>query len=93
MVHDTLLVSVSQRRASTTDFSCPLSLVYRVFDIIFAEGIEALFRFSLALLKQAESRLVEMDFEQLLKYLQMDIFEQYLEETGRFVQDAYEFRM
>lgn len=35
-----------------------LSLVYRVFDIEFTEGVEAIFRFALALLKKSEDSLV-----------------------------------
>ncbi|OXH55915.1 hypothetical protein J003_01952, partial [Cryptococcus neoformans] len=55
----------------------PLSLVYRVLDIVFAEGIEAVFRFSLALLKKSEEKLVQLDFEQILQFLQADLFEVY----------------
>ena len=60
-----------------TDNSFPLSLVYRVLDIVFAEGIEAIFRFSLALLTKSEDKLVELEFEQILSYLQTDLFESY----------------
>ncbi|ODN76152.1 hypothetical protein L202_06074 [Cryptococcus amylolentus CBS 6039] len=55
----------------------PLSLVYRVLDIVFAEGIEAIFRFSLALLKKSEAKLVSLEFEQILNYLQTDLYEVY----------------
>ncbi|WWC66780.1 uncharacterized protein I206_100685 [Kwoniella pini CBS 10737] len=55
----------------------PLSLVYRVLDIVFAEGIEAIFRFSLALLKKSENQLLELEFEQILNFLQSDLFEVY----------------
>ncbi|EIW67913.1 hypothetical protein TREMEDRAFT_33160 [Tremella mesenterica DSM 1558] len=55
----------------------PLTLVYRVLDIIFAEGIEAIFRFSLALLQQSEDKLVQLEFENILTYLQSDLFEVY----------------
>ncbi|WWC99290.1 hypothetical protein V866_006187 [Kwoniella sp. B9012] len=55
----------------------PLSLVYRVLDIVFAEGIEAIFRFSLALLKKSEDKLLELEFEQILNFLQSDLFEVY----------------
>jgi hypothetical protein len=48
-----------------------------VLDIVFAEGIEAIFRFSIALLKKSEDRLAEMEFEQILAYLQTDLFEDY----------------
>lgn len=69
--------------------------------MVFAEGIEAVFRFSLALLEAAEDKLVQLNFEQILDYLQTDLFEHYRdsqeeEETWRandFVRDAYEIRM
>lgn len=55
----------------------PLSLVYRVLDIVFAEGIEAIFRFSLALLRKSEDKLVTLEFEHILAYLQAELFEVY----------------
>jgi len=62
--------------------SFPLSLVYRVLDIVFAEGIEAIFRFSLALLQKSENKLVELEFEQILGFLQSDLFEVYRAEQS-----------
>jgi hypothetical protein len=60
-----------------SDHSFPLSLVYRVLDIVFAEGIEAIFRFSLALLTKSENKLIELGFEGILAFLQTDLFEIY----------------
>ncbi|RSH81499.1 GTPase-activating protein [Saitozyma podzolica] len=80
----------------------PLALVYRVLDIVFAEGVEAIFRFSLALLKKSEDTLVDMEFEEILNFLQTDLFEMYRvgdsegeEEwkANEFVRDAYEIRI
>ncbi|ORY34203.1 rab-GTPase-TBC domain-domain-containing protein [Naematelia encephala] len=86
----------------------PLSLVYRVLDIVFAEGIEAIFRFSLALLQKSEAKLVNLEFEQILSYLQSDLFEVYRShepvesesdlgegewKANEFVRDAYEIRI
>lgn len=51
--------------------------MYRVLDIVFAEGLEAMFRFSLALLQRSEDKLLGMEFEQILNYLQSDLFEIY----------------
>ena len=48
-----------------------------MLDIVFAEGIEAIFRFSLALLQKSEDKLVELEFEQILHFLQTDLFEVY----------------
>ncbi|KAE8543197.1 hypothetical protein D1P53_000685 [Cryptococcus gattii VGV] len=42
-----------------------------------SKGIEAVFRFSLALLKKSEEKLVQLDFEQILHFLQADLFEVY----------------
>ena len=81
--------------------------MYRVLDIVFAEGIEAIFRFSLALLRRSEEMLVDLDFEGILNYLQSDLFEIYraknsLQDNGseeetwlanEFVRDAYDVRM
>jgi chaperone required for assembly of F1-ATPase len=82
-------------------------LVYRVLDIVFAEGIEAIFRFSLALLHKSEEQLVDLEFEGILNFLQTDLFEVYRAETSPeeeqraegewlandFVRDAYDVRM
>jgi hypothetical protein len=54
-----------------------LSLVYRIFDIVFAEGIEAIFRFSMALMRKNEERMLTLDFEGVLKFLTDGIFECY----------------
>lgn len=51
--------------------------MYRVLDIVFAEGLEAMFRFSLAILLRSEDKLLGMEFEQILSYLQSDLFEIY----------------
>jgi len=55
----------------------PLELVCSVFDLIFAEGVEAIFRFVLALMKRNEQRMLELDFEQLLEFLKTGLFEHY----------------
>ncbi|PKC71930.1 hypothetical protein RhiirA1_390172 [Rhizophagus irregularis] len=79
-----------------------------IYDTIFTEGIEAIFRFSIALLKKNEKRIVEMEFETLLEYLKSGLFENYqINHTGvlaqlvketqyhtnDFVKDAYDIRI
>ena len=76
MVYDIVFLSVCPCN-SRADTRFPLSLVYRVLDIVFAEGIEAIFRFSLALLTKSEDKLVELGFEGILAFLQTDLFEVY----------------
>lgn len=81
MVYDAFLISVRLAPppyCSRIDLGrFPLALVYRVLDIVFAEGIEAMFRFSLALLRRSEDRLLDLEFEEILAFLQSDLFEIY----------------
>lgn len=74
--------------ANSQTIRFPLSLVYRVLDIVFAEGIEAVFRFSLALLKKSEEKLVQLDFEEILQFLQADLFQVYRASTENGDGDA-----
>ncbi|CAG8810271.1 28142_t:CDS:2, partial [Dentiscutata erythropus] len=89
-------------------YKFPLPLVFRIYDTIFMEGIESIFRFSIALLKKNEKKLLEMDFEQLLEYLKSGLFESYQVtatgvlaqlitdtqyKTNEFVKDAYNIRI
>ncbi|KAI5481236.1 Rab GTPase activator [Pseudohyphozyma bogoriensis] len=55
----------------------PLELVSSVFDLVFAEGVEAIFRFALAILKNNEQRILELEFEELIEYLKNGLFEAY----------------
>jgi hypothetical protein len=53
----------------------PLELVASVMDLVFAEGVEAIFRFSVSLLKKSEMAILELEFEALLDFLKNDLFE------------------
>ncbi|CDS00347.1 hypothetical protein, partial [Sporisorium scitamineum] len=55
----------------------PLEFVYRILDSVFAEGVEALFRFAIALMRRNEERLLEMGFDQAVQFLKMELFECY----------------
>ncbi|KAM0755646.1 RabGAP/TBC [Meredithblackwellia eburnea MCA 4105] len=55
----------------------PLELVSCVFDLVFAEGVEAIFRFSIAILKRNEEKICELEFEHLIEYLKNGLFEAY----------------
>lgn len=55
----------------------PLDFVYRILDSVFAEGVEALFRFAIALMKRNEERLLEMNFDRAVEFLKMELFECY----------------
>lgn len=47
----------------------PLDFVYRILDSVFAEGLEAVFRFAVSLMKKSEDALIDLPFEQALAYL------------------------
>ncbi|ORY89078.1 rab-GTPase-TBC domain-domain-containing protein [Leucosporidium creatinivorum] len=55
----------------------PLELVSSVFDLVFAEGVEAIFRFSVAILKRSEDKIVQLEFEDLIEFLKNELFEVY----------------
>lgn len=55
----------------------PLDFVYRILDSVFAEGVEALFRFAIALMRRNEERLLEMGFDRAVEFLKMELFECY----------------
>ena len=53
----------------------PLELVASVMDLVFAEGVEAVFRFSIALLRKNEQQILGLEFEGLLEFLKNGMFE------------------
>ncbi|EPT04982.1 hypothetical protein FOMPIDRAFT_1039829 [Fomitopsis schrenkii] len=55
----------------------PMDVVFRIFDNVFASGIEALFSFSLVLLVKNEEELLKNKFDQLIKFLNTRIFDTY----------------
>lgn len=72
----------SQWFLSLLAYRFPLELVCSVFDLIFAEGTEAIFRFAMALMRRNEQRLLELDFESLLEFLKTGLFERYKVSVG-----------
>ncbi|KLT43741.1 RabGAP/TBC [Cutaneotrichosporon oleaginosum] len=92
----------SQWLMTLFSYRFPLSLVYRVTDIVLAEGTEAVFRFAIALLRKCEDQLLKLEFEELLAFLTGDLYECYRVESedgeeqwrsNDFVRDAYETRI
>ncbi|ORX89242.1 TBC-domain-containing protein [Basidiobolus meristosporus CBS 931.73] len=71
----------------------PLPLVFRIFDIILAEGVESLFRFAIALLKANQDRLVEMPFETLLDFLKHHLYHVYDGKIDKLINDAYDVKI
>lgn len=71
----------------------PLPIVFRILDILFAEGLEVIFRFSIALLKKNQDAILSMEFEQLIDYLKHGLFETYSENVTMLIEDAYNVRI
>ncbi|CAE6510511.1 unnamed protein product [Rhizoctonia solani] len=84
-------------------YRLPLDLVFRILDTVFANGIEAIFGFSLVLLHNNEEKILKLKFDQILEYLKGPLFDSYkIPESQRsssssspeykadeFVQDAF----
>ncbi|OMJ07076.1 GTPase-activating protein GYP5 [Smittium culicis] len=59
-------------------YCLPMNLVFSVFDIVFAEGVDSLLQISLAVLKRSQTKMITMPFEQLIKFLTNgELFEYY----------------
>ncbi|KAI1320208.1 GTPase-activating protein [Mortierella claussenii] len=74
-------------------YKFPLDLVFRVYDILFVEGVESLLRFAIALLKANHDRILNHDFETLIEFLKNGLFEHYKDNPSLFVQDAYNVKV
>jgi hypothetical protein len=59
-------------------FRFPLEIVFRIYDNILANGIEAIFIFSINLLSKNESMLLSLKFDEILAFLNHKIFDSYL---------------
>ncbi|KAJ7346650.1 rab-GTPase-TBC domain-containing protein [Mycena albidolilacea] len=80
----------------------PLDIVFRIYDNCLASGIEAIFGFSVMLLMKNEDLLLSLQFDQILAFLNNQLFDRYKVEgdTGKpqyrvdeFVQDAVSLRI
>ncbi|KAI8382426.1 rab-GTPase-TBC domain-containing protein [Blakeslea trispora] len=69
-------------------YKFPFNLVFRIYDVIFAEGISVIFKFAIALLKRNQTTILGLDFEHLLDFLKNGLFEEYKDDDRRFVNDA-----
>ncbi|KAI8074591.1 rab-GTPase-TBC domain-containing protein [Gongronella butleri] len=63
--------------------------VFRVYDLILSQGVEALLRLSLALLQKNQASLLSMDFDALLQFLKNDVLEAYKGDFSALLTDAY----
>lgn len=70
-------------------YKFPLELVFRVYDILFVEGADALLRFAIALLKMNHDRILSLDFEVLIEFLKHGLFEPYMVRFFAFAADCF----
>lgn len=66
----------------------PLDFVFRLWDILFLDGLDAIFRFSIALLVKNEEAILGMDFEKLLDFLKNGLPEAYHGNADDLIQDG-----
>ncbi|KAJ2553183.1 GTPase-activating protein [Coemansia sp. RSA 1933] len=60
---------VSQWMMTLFAYRLPIQLTFRLFDVVFAEGLDSLLRFAIAVLKRSQTRLLSLSFEAILQYL------------------------
>ncbi|KAI8817678.1 rab-GTPase-TBC domain-containing protein [Fimicolochytrium jonesii] len=67
----------------------PLACVFRIMDVMFAEGVDAMLKFALALVKKNSDKILALtEFEQLLEFLKNGLFDAYADNIDQFVADA-----
>jgi len=59
----------------------PLEIVFRIYDNCLANGIEAIFGFSVTLLRKNEEALLALKFDEILAFLNQKLFDCYLIEN------------
>lgn len=86
-------------------YKFPLPLVLRIFDIIIAEGVEAILRFGVALMRKNSATILSLGFDDLLTFVKERVFDVYLLDPSArrnsgsqylendLVHDAYEVKV
>ena len=69
VVFDRVQLSASLEALIVTFHRFPLEIVFRIYDSCLANGIEAIFGFSVALLKRNEDALLALKFDAILSLL------------------------
>ncbi|KAI7849509.1 rab-GTPase-TBC domain-containing protein [Circinella umbellata] len=70
-------------------YKFPLDFVFRIYDILLAEGIEALYSFGLALIQKNQPTILSLEFDNLVNYLKSEMLEAYNSDAGELIRDAY----
>ncbi|OUM69722.1 hypothetical protein PIROE2DRAFT_2363, partial [Piromyces sp. E2] len=69
-------------------YKFPLELVFRILDVLFAEGYESIFRIAFALLKKNQDFILEFEFESLIDFLKNGLFDIYDNDISELINDA-----
>jgi hypothetical protein len=71
----------------------PLPLIYRIYDIMFVEGVtETVMRIALSLLKKSTSRIIALsEFEDIMDCLSTKLIDHHLNNFDLIIQDSIEF--
>lgn len=65
-------------------YKFPLQIVLRIFDVVMAEGIEAMLRFAVGLVRRNAAAILSLEFESLLTFLKENIFDFYILDRSLF---------
>lgn len=71
--HNRLCVS----KFTVFGYRFPLDIAFRIYDNCLASGIEAIFGFSIVLLKKNEDVLLTLKFDEILAFMKTRVFEKY----------------
>jgi len=58
-------------------YKFPMPMVLRIVDVVVAEGLEAILRFGVAVMKKNAETILELEFEKCLEFLQAGLFDVY----------------
>ncbi|KAI8366043.1 rab-GTPase-TBC domain-containing protein [Radiomyces spectabilis] len=71
-------------------YKFPLPFVFRIYDVIFAEGIDTLHRFAIALIERNQATILSLEFDELIQFLRHDLLKVYKTDPNLFVHDAFQ---
>ncbi|KAG0174376.1 GTPase-activating protein [Apophysomyces sp. BC1034] len=74
-------------------YKFPLDMVFRIYDVVLADGIDILHRISLALMEKNQSTILSLDFDVLVHYLKNEMLEMYECETSGLIREAYKINI
>lgn len=70
-------------------YKFPLQVVYRIYDTLFTEGVNCLFRIGLALLAKNQATILSLDFDALVLYLKDDMLNVYKDNITDLLNESF----